>query len=109
MDKADHILPPQPSRVLITLAQRQARLAVKEQLRAQGIKVQYMRASEISRTADLYLKANWQALLEVASKKWQGCPELMRFYEKEQRDRQRRTVNILKKTVTTPATRSEVS
>jgi hypothetical protein len=94
---ADHSLPPRPSYVLITLAQREARQAVKEQLRGQGLKPQYMRTSEINRAADLYLKEHARDLLEVAWKKCQGCPDLMKLYEKEQRDRQRKTVNILLK------------
>ena len=83
--------------------------AVKRQLRAQGLKPQYMIVSEINRTADLYLKANWRELLELVWKKVQRSPDLMKFYEKEQRDRQRKTVNTLSQSVTTPATRSEIS
>jgi hypothetical protein len=68
-----------------------------------------MRASEISRAADDYLKANARELLEEAWRKCQACPDLMRFYEREQRDRQRKTVHILKQTATTSSTRSEIS
>ena len=109
MVEATSSLPPRPSSVLITLAQREARLAIKEQLRAQGLKPQFMRVSEINRAADIYLRANARELLEVAWKKCQGRPDLMKLYEKEQRDRQRKTVNILDQSVTTSATRSEIS
>ena len=44
MDEADRSLPPRPSYVVVTLARREARLEVKEQLRAQGLKPQLMRA-----------------------------------------------------------------
>jgi DNA invertase Pin-like site-specific DNA recombinase len=89
MIEATSNLPPFPSYVLITLAQREARLAVKEQLRARGLKPQYMRVSEINRAADIYLKANARELLEEAWRKCQGSADLMRFYEKEQRERKR--------------------
>ena len=56
MVESTQSLPPQPSYVLITLARQSARNAVKEQLRAQGLRPQYMRVSEINRTADSYLK-----------------------------------------------------
>src|SRR5262245_59072972 len=95
MDKADQSLPRHPSYVLITLAQREVRLAVKEQLRAQGLKPQYMRVREINRAAELYLQEHARDLLEVAWRKCQGCPDLMHLYEKEMKDRQRKTVNIL--------------
>lgn len=49
-----------------------------------------MRAKEINAAADLYFVAHSQELLEEAWRKVQGCPDLMRFYEKEQRERQRR-------------------
>jgi sarcosine oxidase delta subunit len=83
-------LPPRPSYVLITLARQSARWAVKDELRAQGLKSQLMRASEIAATADLYFKANARALVEEAWRTVQGCPDLMRFYEKEQKDRAKR-------------------
>jgi hypothetical protein len=86
---ATQTLPPHPSYVLLTLAQREARLAVKEQLRACGIKVQHMRASEISATAKLYFEANARTLLEEAWRKCQRCPDLMRFHEKAEKDRAR--------------------
>jgi len=109
MAEAIQSLPKYPSYVLLTLARQSARNAVKRQLRAQGLKPQYMIVSEINRTADLYLKANWRELLELVWKKVQRSPDLMKFYEKEQRDRQRKTVNTLSQSVTTPATRSEIS
>ena len=59
---ATQSLPPRPSYVLITLARQSARNAVKEQLRPQALKPQYMRVGEINRAADLYLKANARAL-----------------------------------------------
>jgi hypothetical protein len=77
-------LPQHPSFVIITLARREARLAVKEQLKAQGPKPQYMHASEINRAAEIYLEANARALLEVAWSKVQRSSDLMKFYEKEQ-------------------------
>ena len=87
---ATQTLPPRPSYVLLTLAQREARLAVKEQLRARGIKVQHMRASGINATAKLYFLANSRALLEEAWRKCQRSPDLMRFHEKGEKDRARR-------------------
>src|SRR5262245_56503644 len=101
MVEATQSLPPRPSYVLITLAQQEARKAVKEQLRGQGIKVQYMRVSEINRAAEIYLEANARELLELAWKKCQRSADLMRLYEKEMKDRQRKTVNILYRSVTT--------
>src|SRR5262249_45960198 len=89
MVEASESLPKYPSYVLITLAQQSARNAVKQQLGAQGLRPQYMRASEINRAADIYLKANARALLEDAWKKCQRCADLMRLYEKEMKDRQR--------------------
>ena len=109
MVEATYSLPSRPSYVLITLAQREATLAVKEQLRAQGLKPQYMRVSEINRAADIYLKEHARDLLELAWKKCRGCPDLMKLYEKEQRDRQRKTVHTPSQSVTTSATRSEIS
>ena len=83
-------LPLRPSFVLITLARQSARWAVKEQLRAQGLKPQHMRASEINAAANLYFVAHSRALMEEAWQRCQRCPDLMRFYEKEQKDRAKR-------------------
>ena len=82
---------------------------MKEQLRAQGLRPQFMRTSEINRAADIYLKDHARELLEEAWRKCQGCPDLMKLYEKEQRDRQRKTVHTPSQSVTTSATRSEIS
>jgi hypothetical protein len=109
MVEASESLPKYPSYVLITLARQSARNAVKQQLRDQGLRPQYMRTSEINRIADDYLRANARELLELAWRKCQRCPDLMKPYEKEQRDRQRRTVNILDRSVTTCPARSGVS
>jgi hypothetical protein len=106
---ADHILPSRPSYVLIILAQQCARNVVKEQLRGQGLRPQSIRTSEINRAADSYLKDHAKELLELAWRKCQGCPDLMKLYEKEQRDRQRKTVHTLLQTVTTSQNRSEIS
>ena len=78
-------LPQHPSFVLITLARQSARNAVKQQLRAQGLRPQLMRASEIAGAADLYLRANARALIEEAWRKVQSSADLMRFYMKEQK------------------------
>ena len=88
-------LPSQPSYVLITLARQSARWAVKDELRSRGVRPQYMRAKEINAAADLYFVAHSRELLTEAWRKVQSCPDLMRFYQKELRDRQRRTVHIL--------------
>src|SRR5262249_31531163 len=80
MVEATQSLPPHLSYVLITLARQSARNAVKQQLRDQGLKPQYMRASEINRAADLYPKEQARALLEEAWKKCKACPDLMNFY-----------------------------
>jgi hypothetical protein len=109
MVEATESLPPRPSYVLLILAQQCARNAVKEQLRGQGMKPQYMRVREINRIADDYLKEHARDLLEVAWNKCRGCPDLMKLYEKEQRDRQRKTVHILDQSVTTCPTRTEIS
>ena len=77
MVEATQSLPKYPSYVLITLARQSERNAVKQQLRDQGLRPQYMRASEINRAADLYFKQHARELLEVAWKKCQGCPDLM--------------------------------
>jgi hypothetical protein len=69
---------------------------VKEQLRARGLKPQYMRVSEVNRAADIYLKANARELLEEAWRKCQGSADLMRSYEKEQRERKRALERNLK-------------
>ena len=74
MVEATYSLPSRPSYVLITLAQREATLAVKEQLRAQGLKPQYMRVSEINRAADIYIRERARELLEVAWRKVQRSP-----------------------------------
>src|SRR5262249_2213685 len=89
MVEASESLPKYPPYVLLTLARQSARNAVKQQLRAQGLRPQYMRASEINRAADLYLKANARDFFEEAWRKCQGCPDLMRFYEREMKDRER--------------------
>jgi hypothetical protein len=78
-------LPLRPSHVLITLARLAAKNAAKEQLRAQGLKPQLMRASEINAVAKLYLTANARALLEEAWRKRQRCPDLMRFTRRRRR------------------------
>jgi hypothetical protein len=109
MVEATSSLPPRPSYVGITLARQCARNAVKQQLRDQGLKPQYMRASKINRAAEIYLQANARELLELAWRKCQGCPDLMKFYEREQRDRQRKTVHILDQSVITSQPRSEIS
>lgn len=64
MVEATSSLPPHPSYVLITLARREARLAVKEQLRGQGLKPQYTRANEINRAAEIYLHEHARASVE---------------------------------------------
>jgi hypothetical protein len=48
-----------------------------------------VRVREINRIADDYLKANARALLAEAWQRCQGCPSLMKLYEKEMKDRQR--------------------
>jgi sarcosine oxidase delta subunit len=101
-----HSLPPRPSHVLITLARHNA---VKQRLRDQGLKPQLMRASEINAEAQVYFDDHARALLEEAWRKMQGCPDLMRFYEKEQRERQRKTVHILKHSAITCQASGEVS
>ena len=71
------------------MARREARLAVKEQLRAQRLKPQLMRVSEINRCAEIYFEEHARELLEVAWRKVQRSPDLMKFYTKEMKDRQR--------------------
>jgi hypothetical protein len=86
---ATSTLPPRPSYVLITLARQSARNAIKERLRAQGLKPQYMAVREINATADIYLEEHARELLAEAWIKCQSCADLKKFYEKEQREQQR--------------------
>ena len=51
MVEATQTLPSQPSRVLICLARLAAKEAIKQQLRDQGLKPQYIRIAEINRAA----------------------------------------------------------
>ena len=106
---ADQSLPPRPSYVVLTLARQSARNAVKEQLRAQGLRPQSIRTREINCAADSYLKEHARELLEEAWRKVQGCPDLMKFYTKEMKDRQRKTVHTPKQSMTTCPARSEIS
>jgi hypothetical protein len=93
---------------LLTLARAAAKQAVKQQLHSRGIK-RRVHAREINAAAQLYLKANARELVEEAWEKVQGSADLMRFYEKEQKDRERKTVHILSQSVITCPARSEVS
>src|SRR5262245_8230161 len=90
MVEAIQTLPPQPSRVLITLARLATKEAVKRKLRDQGLKPQCMSAREINAAADVYLEAHVRELVEEAWRLCQRSPELMKLYEKEQRERQRK-------------------
>jgi hypothetical protein len=94
MVEAINTLPRYPSHVIITLARQAAKSAVKQQLRAQGLKPQMMRASGINATANLYFVANWRALLEEAWRKCQRRPDLMRFHEKAEKDRAKRIASL---------------
>src|SRR5262245_39275877 len=97
MVEATKTLPPHPSRVVICLARLAAKEAVKQGLRDQGLKPQYMRFAEISRAATIYFEAHARELVEEAWAKCQRSAELMKLYENEQRERQRslhKTQNI---------------
>src|SRR6476660_3817341 len=90
MVEATQTLPSQPSRVLICLARLGAKEAIKQQVRDQGLKPQYIRIAEINRAAEIYLKANARELLEEAWRMCQSSVELMKLYERKRRERQRK-------------------
>jgi len=109
MVEATSSLPPQPNHVFIILARLAAKEAVKQHLRDQGLKPQYIRIAEINRAADIYLKANARELLEEAWRTCQSSSELMNLYAREQRERQRKTVHILRQSVNTCPSSEQVS
>lgn len=80
MVEATSNLPPQPSRVLITLARLAAKEAIKQSLRDQRLRPHNVRAAEINRAADIYLKANARELLEEAWRRCQCSADLMKLY-----------------------------
>jgi hypothetical protein len=89
MDEAIQSIAPQPSFVIVTLARQAAIKAVKRQLRAQGLKPQYMAKREIVGLAEEYLAHHRQALLAQTWERVCSAPELRELYDREQRKRQR--------------------
>jgi (p)ppGpp synthase/HD superfamily hydrolase len=62
---------------------------VEHQLKAQGIKLRTVTRKEINRLAEGYVVAHREELLAQTWERVRTDRELLRFYEKEQRERQR--------------------
>lgn len=80
------------SAVIISLARYRARNAVKRQLRDQGRKLSQIKPREISVLAEAYLAEHRAALLLQALETVHRSPELLKMYEREERDRARARV-----------------
>jgi hypothetical protein len=89
MGEASTIIAPGPSRVIAVLARQRAIAAVKRQIQAQGRKVSQFKHREIDAMAEDYVVAHRQRLIAEAWEIVRSSAELLRFYEKEQRERQR--------------------
>jgi hypothetical protein len=85
MAEAINIVP--PSAVIATLARQSAIKAIKERLRAQGVKLSHVSARDIGFWADAYIEANRQVLVEQAIEIVNKSPTFRKFYEREQRER----------------------
>jgi hypothetical protein len=76
-----------PSAVISTLARQSAIKAIKERLRAQGVKLSHVSARDIGLWADAYFETNRQALIEQAIEIINKSPTFRKYYEREQRER----------------------
>jgi hypothetical protein len=76
-----------PSAVISTLARQSAIKAIKERLRAQGVKLSHVSARDICLCADAYFETNRQALIEQAIEIINKSPTFRKYYEREQRER----------------------
>jgi hypothetical protein len=94
MAEANASLPKGPSAVIITLALREARVAVKRQLRDRGVRLSSLLARDITIAARDYFKEHTQELAELAWRKMQGSGELVKHHQKEQRRRQCKATRI---------------
>ena len=77
------------SAVLCTLARQKAVKAVKERLRAQGLKLAQFSAGDIYILADAYFEVHRQRLIEAAIETVSNSQELRKLYAREQRQRAR--------------------
>src|SRR5262249_30469902 len=75
------------SAVLCTLARQRAVNAVKEQLRAQGLKLAQFSSRDIHIWADAFLEAHRRELIEQAMEMVSKSQGLRKLYEREQRHR----------------------
>jgi hypothetical protein len=89
MIEANSILAPAPSRVIAVFARQAAINAVKRQIQDQGRKVSQFKKREIDLLAEEYIVAHRAELLARTWEIVRTDRELLRFYEKEQRERQR--------------------
>ena len=72
------------SAVVCTLARQKAVNAVKQQLRAQGLKLAQFSSRDIHIRADAFLEAHRQELIEQAREMVSSSSELRKLYEREQ-------------------------
>ena len=77
------------SAVLCPLARQKAVKAVKERLRAQGLKLAQFSARDIYILADAYFEVHRQRLIEAAIETVSNSQELRKLYAREQRQRAR--------------------
>jgi hypothetical protein len=78
-----------PSTVIATLARYEAVKAVKRHLRSLGVRPRDTTARDIRIAADQYLAQHREELVARASEIVRGSSELLKLYQREQRDRQR--------------------
>jgi len=76
-----------PSAVIATLARRAAINAVKQQVHASGCRLSELSCKTINELASVYLEANRQALIEQAIGIINKSLTLLKYYEREQRQR----------------------
>jgi hypothetical protein len=78
-----------PNATTITLARLAAIKAVKRQMAAQGLKVQYVERRIIIAAANVYLQEHFAELIEEAAETVRNVPGLRTLAEREARQRRR--------------------
>jgi hypothetical protein len=73
------------SAVVCTLARQKAVKAIKERLRAQGVRLRDVSNRELHIWADLWFEAHRQELIDQTTQWVMSCPELRKLYDREQR------------------------
>jgi hypothetical protein len=89
MAEASTIISSRPSRVIVVLTRQRAIKAVKQQIQAKGLKLTRILHRVIAAQGQEYLIEHRRQPIEEAAEMVRGSPELRKFYEREQRERQR--------------------